>query len=181
MGRAQWRRLRRAEKYRVVAHDPLTDRCPPSAPRITPSQSIPCAGPDGATMDKAAMAAAYPPAGVNGIKLESFIFDVFPAARRMAVLQVDRDAEFSPVKNAPGSADDSPDTARALMSALHSGWVRAAGATVEGEGVVEVSGGASYAGEGLGALSGVALRAPVLVKRAGEACGRPGANVFEIA
>jgi hypothetical protein len=34
--------------------------------------------------------------------------------------QVVRAEEFSPVKNAPGSASDSPDTARAHLMALHS-------------------------------------------------------------
>ena len=121
----------------------------------------------GATMGKEAMAAAYKGAS-NGIKLESFIFDVFPAAKAMAVLEIDRAAEFSPVKNAPGSAEDSPDTARALLSALHRQWVAAAGGRVEGEGVVEVSPAASYAGEGLEQLAGVVLRAPCLVLGAGE-------------
>ena len=136
----------------------------------TPSlcaQSIPVADASGATMDKAAMAAAF--GGVpNGIKLESFIFDVFPAAQRMAALEVERAAEFSPVKNAPGSAEDSPDTARALLSALHRGWLAAAGARVEGDGLVEVSAAASYAGEGLESLAGATLRAPLLVRRRGE-------------
>ena len=41
---------------------------------------------------------------VKGIKLELFIFDTFPLARlgRVALMEVDRAAEFSPVKNAPG-------------------------------------------------------------------------------
>ena len=121
----------------------------------------------GLTMTKEATAATFKGAQ-NGIKLESFIFDVFPAAESMAVMEIDRAAEFSPVKNAPGSAEDSPDTARALMAALHAGWVTAAGARIEGEGMVEVSPAASYAGEGLEALRGAVLRAPCLVLRKGE-------------
>jgi UDP-N-acetylglucosamine/UDP-N-acetylgalactosamine diphosphorylase len=105
----------------------------------------------------------------NGIKLESFIFDVFPAAKSMAVLEIDRAAEFSPVKNAPGSAEDSPDTARAIVGALHRKWLLAAGAAVEGEGIVEVSAAVSYAGEGLAALEGRQLRAPLLLLAPGEA------------
>lgn len=66
----------------------------------------------------------------NGIKLESFIFDVFPSAERMAVLEVDRAGEFSPVKNAPGSASDSPDTARLIASERARRWLRAAGVTI---------------------------------------------------
>ena len=41
---------------------------------------------------------------VSGIKLELFIFDTFPLAQpgRVALMEVDRAAEFAPVKNAPG-------------------------------------------------------------------------------
>ncbi|KAJ1634521.1 nucleotide-diphospho-sugar transferase [Pavlovales sp. CCMP2436] len=51
------------------------------------------------------------------IKLEMFIFDAFFFAKKMVALQVPREDEFAPVKNAPGSVTDSPDTARALLSA----------------------------------------------------------------
>ena len=46
------------------------------------------------------------PESNNGIKLESFIFDIFPFSERMAVLDTVRDQEFAPVKNAPGSTSD---------------------------------------------------------------------------
>ncbi len=41
---------------------------------------------------------------VQGIKLELFIFDPFPLAApgKAALMEVDRAAEFAPVKNAPG-------------------------------------------------------------------------------
>jgi UDP-N-acetylglucosamine pyrophosphorylase len=55
----------------------------------------------------------------QGIKLELFIFDSFPLAERCALLEVRREDEFAPVKNAPGAAADSPDTARAATLALH--------------------------------------------------------------
>ncbi len=42
----------------------------------------------------------------NGIKLESFIFDIFPLSEQMAVLDCERDQDFAPVKNAPGSPSD---------------------------------------------------------------------------
>ncbi len=57
--------------------------------------------------------------GAQGIKLELFIFDSFPLAERCALLEVRREDEFAPVKNAPGAAADSPDTARAATLALH--------------------------------------------------------------
>jgi UDP-N-acetylglucosamine/UDP-N-acetylgalactosamine diphosphorylase len=37
----------------------------------------------------------------------------------VALLEVRRDEEFAPVKNAPGAAADSPDTARKAILALH--------------------------------------------------------------
>lgn len=49
----------------------------------------------------------------NAYKFESFIFDAFSALERMAILQVEREREFAPVKNAEGA--DSPATALALL------------------------------------------------------------------
>ncbi|GLC67245.1 hypothetical protein PLESTF_000532900 [Pleodorina starrii] len=90
---------------------------------------------------------------VPGVKLELFIFDTFPlAGDRTALVEVDRREEFAPVKNAPGSATDSPDTARAAMLSLHAGWVRAAGGVMSCSEGVEVSPLVSYAGEGLEGL-----------------------------
>ncbi|GLI67231.1 hypothetical protein VaNZ11_011169 [Volvox africanus] len=87
---------------------------------------------------------------VPGIKLELFIFDTFPlAGDKTALVQVDRREDFAPVKNAPGSATDSPDTARSALLSLHAGWVRNAGADVTCDEGVEVSPLISYAGEGL--------------------------------
>ena len=111
------------------------------------------------------------PAAVNGIKLELFVFDVFPAAQRWVVLEVRREDEFAPVKNEPGADSvDSPDTARALMGAQARRWLEAAGAVVidgegegEGEGelgCVEVSPLLSYEGEGLESFAGQTVRAP---------------------
>jgi UDP-N-acetylglucosamine/UDP-N-acetylgalactosamine diphosphorylase len=45
----------------------------------------------------------------NGIKLEMFIFDSFSIAKNIAALVVDRESEFSLIKNAIGT--DSPQTA----------------------------------------------------------------------
>jgi UDP-N-acetylglucosamine/UDP-N-acetylgalactosamine diphosphorylase len=87
----------------------------------------------------------------NGMKLESFIFDVFPFSQRMAVLDVVREEEFAPVKNAPGSPSDSPDTARAYLSTLAKKWVTDSGGILKGdvESMCEVSPLTSYGGEGL--------------------------------
>jgi UDP-N-acetylglucosamine/UDP-N-acetylgalactosamine diphosphorylase len=70
-------------------------------------------------------------------------------------VQVARKNHFAPVKNAPGSAADSPEAARAAL--LHQGarWVVAAGGSLaEGVQGVEVPALLSYAGEGLQQLVG---------------------------
>merc|ERR1711865_721716 len=85
----------------------------------------------------------------NGIKLEAFIFDVFPMSSRMAILETLREEEFAPVKNAPGSASDSPDTAREMVNKLARRWVADAGGEVVGDQVLEISPLLSYSGEGL--------------------------------
>lgn len=57
---------------------------------------------------------------LQGIKLEQFIFDPFPNAQRTALLEVLRNEEFAPVKNAPNEdKPDSPETARGAVLKLH--------------------------------------------------------------
>jgi UDP-N-acetylglucosamine/UDP-N-acetylgalactosamine diphosphorylase len=91
------------------------------------------------------------PESNNGLKLETFIFDIFPLSKTMAVLDVNRSEEFAPVKNAPGSASDSPDTARKYISDLAKKWVTKAGGRLVGdsEAICEISPLTSYGGEGL--------------------------------
>ncbi|KAF7303148.1 UDP-N-acetylhexosamine pyrophosphorylase [Mycena kentingensis (nom. inval.)] len=50
------------------------------------------------------------PAKPNGMKLEMFVFDVFPFTEHFSVLEVARNEEFSPLKNALGTGSDDPDT-----------------------------------------------------------------------
>ena len=101
--------------------------------------------------------------GNTGIKLETFIFDVFEAADVVAGLEVVREDEFAPVKNAPGSASDSPDTARAYLAEQGRKWATAAGAVVAATATVEVSGRASVDGSGLHALQGMHLDGPTVI------------------
>jgi UDP-N-acetylglucosamine/UDP-N-acetylgalactosamine diphosphorylase len=77
------------------------------------------------------------PAKPNAYKFERFIFDALPFASRALVVEADRRREFNPVKNAAG--DDSPATARAALSALHTQWLESAGATVAEAARIEIS------------------------------------------
>ncbi|GHJ89018.1 hypothetical protein NliqN6_5420 [Naganishia liquefaciens] len=92
---------------------------------------------------------AVKPEAPNGMKLELFVFDVFPYTDALGVLEVERDQEFSPLKNAPASAGDNPETSRRDIYAQHRRWLEAAGARVADGCEVEVSPLASYNGEGL--------------------------------
>lgn len=99
----------------------------------------------------------------NGIKLESFIFDVFPLSTNMAVLDVKRELEFAPVKNPPGTNSDSPDTARRLFSNVAKGWLRSAGAILTGDvnsDLCEIRPLTSYDGEGLAEYKGKEIECP---------------------
>ena len=118
-----------------------------------------------AALKKVPCVADGSPAAPNALKLEAFIFDVYPAARRdVALLEGVRADDFAPVKNAEGAGRDSPDTARALLCAQHRRWAQAAGATVLGEGLFEVSAALSYSGEGLEAMKGRTYTTPCHVE-----------------
>jgi len=64
----------------------------------------------------------------NGLKFEMFVFDALSLAEKTVVMEVDRNEEFAPVKNAEG--EDSPQTARDLMVRLYAKWLNDAGAPV---------------------------------------------------
>lgn len=94
---------------------------------------------------------SYKPTNPNGIKLEQFIFDVFPTVPldKFGCLEVDRAQEFSPLKNAPGTANDNAETSRAAYLELGGNRLRNVGAQVADGISVEVSSKLSYAGENL--------------------------------
>ena len=71
----------------------------------------------------------------NGIKLEQFVFDVFPMLQldKFASMEVKREDEFSPLKNARGTGEDDPDTSKRDILSQGKRWVEAAGGTVESE------------------------------------------------
>lgn len=72
----------------------------------------------------------------NGIKLEQFVFDVFPMLElnKFACMEVKREDEFSPLKNAKGTGEDDQDTSRRDIMQQGKRWAQAAGATVVSEG-----------------------------------------------
>jgi len=68
------------------------------------------------------------PEGKNVYKFETFIFDALRDAERSIILEVRREEEFSPVKNASGP--DSPETCRRDMARLYASWLESAGVEV---------------------------------------------------
>lgn len=120
------------------------------------------------------------PSQNNGIKLEMFIFDIFSLARKFGVMEVPREDEFAPVKNAPGAATDSPDTARELLSNQCIKWLISAGANICESNEsdpdfqdttsqvmrkeCEISPLLSYAGEGLDHLRGANINLPCYLR-----------------
>lgn len=91
---------------------------------------------------------------LDGIKLEQFVFDVFPHSSSVALFEALREEEFAPVKNANGAASDTPETAQLLLLNLHTRWAVAAGGFVTHSVPlhmtgIEVSPLRSYAGENL--------------------------------
>ncbi|XP_075240623.1 UDP-N-acetylhexosamine pyrophosphorylase-like isoform X2 [Convolutriloba macropyga] len=63
------------------------------------------------------------PSSNTGIKREKFVFDVFPYAKKFAMLEVNREDEFAPLKNANAAGTECPDTSRDAIYTLHSKWV----------------------------------------------------------
>lgn len=94
------------------------------------------------------------PTKPNGIKLEMFVFDVFPFTEHFAVLEVERKEEFSPLKNAPGTGSDDPETSCRDLLAQHKRYLERAGATVGEDVAIEISPLVSYFGEGLESVKG---------------------------
>lgn len=68
------------------------------------------------------------PAQPNGVKLETFVFDALPLARKSVILQTIRSEEFAPAKNATG--EDSAVSTRRMMVERAAGWLESAGVTI---------------------------------------------------
>lgn len=108
------------------------------------------------------------PGKPNGMKLEMFVFDVFPFTERFAVLEVVRNEEFSPLKNAPGTGSDDPETSRNDLLAQHRRFLEHAGAIVDKDVEIEISPLVSYAGEGLESVKGKTFTRSGLVEHVEE-------------
>ena len=54
-------------------------------------------------------------------------------------VEVDPERAFAPLKNAAGAKEDTPESVRAQMAALHREWLRQAGAGIDDEIAVEIS------------------------------------------
>ncbi|OJJ83920.1 UDP-N-acetylglucosamine diphosphorylase [Aspergillus glaucus CBS 516.65] len=131
-------------------------------PHHVARKKIPCIKPENGEVFK--------PEKPNGIKLEQFVFDVFPLTPldKFASIEVRREDEFSPLKNAKGTGEDDPDTSKRDIMELGKRWIEKAGGVVvtEGQSVgVEVSPLISYGGEGLEFLKGREIKAPAVVEK----------------
>ncbi len=82
---------------------------------------------------------AVEPAEPNALKFEKFIFDLLPAARNALVVEVDGARTFAALKNAPGAPRETADWVREQLVNLHCEWLRAAGAQVVDDCLVEIS------------------------------------------
>ena len=133
-------------------------------PHHVAKKKIPCINEKGESMK---------PDKPNGIKLEQFVFDCFPflEMKKFACMEVKREDEFSPLKNAKGTGEDDPDTSRNDILTQGRRFLENAGATVVSEGEdtgVEVSPLISYAGEGLQNMNGRKITAPAVIERKGQ-------------
>lgn len=80
------------------------------------AKKIPCIDPEGNPVV---------PVAPNGYKLERFIFDALGAASDVALLEVRREEEYSPIKSPTG--EFTPEAARRALSARAESWLRSAG------------------------------------------------------
>jgi UDP-N-acetylglucosamine/UDP-N-acetylgalactosamine diphosphorylase len=58
----------------------------------------------------------------NAVKFERFIFDLLPSAENAAVVEIDPPHHYAPLKNAPGSTSDCPETVKEAIAAVYDQW-----------------------------------------------------------
>jgi UDP-N-acetylglucosamine/UDP-N-acetylgalactosamine diphosphorylase len=103
---------------------------PDALPFHTAHKKVPYVGDDGKLVE---------PEEPNAIRFERFIFDLLPLARQALVVEADPAEAFAPVKNSDDEKTDNPRTAKAAMIALHTRWLREAGAEVRDGVAVEIN------------------------------------------
>ena len=116
----------------VMAADFL-ERCarqPDALPFHTAHKKVPYVGPDGTLVE---------PEEPNAIRFERFIFDLLPLANHALVVEADPAEAFAPVKNSDDEKTDNPRTSKAAIVALHTRWLREAGANVANGIPVEIN------------------------------------------
>jgi UDP-N-acetylglucosamine/UDP-N-acetylgalactosamine diphosphorylase len=94
---------------------------------------------------------------IDGVKFELFFHTIFAFCEsEMLLLEVDRNDEFAPIKNADPAENDTPKTCRKIMTNLFLKWVKKAGGTIkydsndkEKDNLLEISFMKSYDGENL--------------------------------
>ena len=93
-------------------------------PHHVARKKIPCIKPE--------TGESFKPDSPNGVKLEQFVFDVFPMTPldKFASIEVRREDEFSPLKNAKGTGEDDQDTSKRDIMNLGKRWVEKAGGTI---------------------------------------------------
>lgn len=79
------------------------------------------------------------PTEPNALKFERFIFDLLPQAKNPLVVEFAEAEVFAPLKNAPGAPKDTEAYVHQFLLAQHTGWLRAAGATVADGARIEIS------------------------------------------
>jgi UDP-N-acetylglucosamine/UDP-N-acetylgalactosamine diphosphorylase len=65
------------------------------------------------------------PSDKNGIKFETFVFDALVDAQKTVYLEIEREKEFSPLKNNKG--ENSPETIKRDLNILYASWLKEAG------------------------------------------------------
>lgn len=100
-----------------------------SLPHHKAEKKVPCIDENGAKVK---------PTENNAVKFEMFIFDALKHAGKSIIMEVAREDEFSPVKNAEG--DSSPETAKQHMINQFGRWLKGAGIETPMDGNGNVNG-----------------------------------------